>query len=215
MRVTGGLPTGLGNDAGVAGAIAAEPDWSKFRPGGYGQLQKGKPAPGRQPVLPGENPANIQDVYGPAQSPGQRFLPQAGAGGFPMIAQIYPGGQPVGNQAGMLGAPMQMGPTFGPKPFNLDANIVTEADKTRLESIGGSANIQLDPNQALRLGANFIPGYTDEMGMQVPQQFGIKGQYETPGFGINVNYRNRGRMPGPSMGGGFPGQIDAGFQGRF
>ena len=98
MRIWGGMPTGLGNNAGVAGAIAAEPDWSKFRPGSYGQLQKGKPTPGSQPVLPGENPTNIQDVYGPAISPGQRFLPQAGVGSFPLIAQVYPGAQPIGNQ---------------------------------------------------------------------------------------------------------------------
>lgn len=107
------------NFPGAAGNLAAEPNWAKFRPGGYGQLQKGKPAPGSQPVLPGENPANIQDVYGPAQSPGQRFLPQAGTNGFPMIAQVYPGTQAVGNQAGMLGGAMQMGSPFGPKPFNL------------------------------------------------------------------------------------------------
>lgn len=212
MRVTGGLPTGLGNEAAF---LAGSPSFqigprSPFKGMPQEELNKLKEWD--------QDPKSLQEYHDRLNAPGPRLprLPFAGfGGGSPLVAQVYPGGQPVGNQAGMLGAPMQMGPTFGPKPFNLDANVVTEGDKTRLESIGGSANIQLDPNQALRLGANFIPGYTDEMGMQVPQQFGIKGQYETPGFGINVNYRNRGRMPGPSMGGGFPGQIDASFQGRF
>lgn len=212
MRVTGGLPTGLGNEAGL---FAGSPSFqigprSPFKGMPQEELNKLKEWD--------QDPKSLQEYYDRLNVPGPK-LPFAGfGGGAQLVAQVYPGGQAVGNQAGMLGGAMQMGPTFGVKPFNLDANVVTEGDKTRLESIGGSANIQLDPNQALRLGANFIPGYTDEMGMQVPQQFGIKGQYETPGFGFNVNYRNRGRMPGAPgmpMGGGFPGQIDANFQGRF
>jgi len=135
------------------------------------------------------------------------------------LAQAFPGmaaGQAMGN-AGALGGGMGMGPAFGPRPFNVDVNAVDD----RLESIGGSTNIQLDRNQTLRLGGSFNPAYTDPMGMQMPQGFSLQGAYETPGIGINVNYRNTGRgrgpqgMPGMGGPGGFPGEIQAGFRGKF
>lgn len=138
---------------------------------------------------------------------------------FPLQAQAMPGmaaGQAMGN-AGALGGEMMMGPRFGPRPLNFDVNAVDD----RVESIGGSANIQIDPNQTLRLGGNFNPAYTDPMGMQNPQGFSVYGEYATPGIGINVNYRNTGRgrgmqgMPGMGGPGGFPGEIQAGFRGKF
>ena len=135
----------------------------------------------------------------------------------PMIAQAYPGGQAVGNVGALsggsaaLGGGMGMGRNYGPRPLNLDINAVDD----RIESIGGSANINLDENQRLRLGGTFTPAMTDPMGMSVPQGYEVYGAYETPGFGLNVNYRNTGRSGGVPGAGGFPGQINAGFQGRF
>jgi len=152
---------------------------------------------------------------------GQQF--QQNFNRFPLQAQAIPGAggmAPMGN-AGALGGDMGMGPSFGPKPFNVDVNAVDDGTGNRLESIGGSANIKLDRNQTLRLGGSFNPAYTDPMGMQMPQGFSLQGAYETPGIGINVNYRNTGRVRGPQgipgMGGpgGFPGEIQAGFRGKF
>jgi hypothetical protein len=137
-------------------------------------------------------------------------LPMAyGLDSSTLIAQAYPGPQAIGN-VGALGETMGVGPRFGPRPVNLDINAVDN----RIESIGGSANISLDENQKLRFGGTFTPGMTDEMGMPVPQGYQVFGAYETPGFGVNVNYRNTGNR-GAGMPGGFPGQVNAGFQGRF
>lgn len=127
----------------------------------------------------------------------------------PMIAQAYPGGQAVGNAAA-LGGMMGGGQRFGPLPLNLNINAVDD----RVESIGGSANIDLGKNQRLQIGGTFNPAMTDPMGMSVPQGYEVYGAYQTPGFGVNVNYRNTGNR-GAGMPGGFPGQINAGFQGRF
>jgi len=138
------------------------------------------------------------------------------------LAQLPPGMPgaggmaPMGN-AGALGGGMGMGPRFGPRPLNMEINAVDD----RIESIGGSTNIQLDDNQTLRFGGGYNPGFTDEMGMQTPNTYSIYGAYETPGFGFNVNYRNTGRGRGmqglPGMGGpgGFPGEVQAGFRGKF
>jgi len=75
---------------------------------------------------------------------------------------------------------------YGQKPVNLDINAVEGG----IESIGGTANIQLDPNQRLRIGANYMPSYV-EQGVSVPQTYRVEAGYETPGLGINVNYRPR------------------------
>ena len=69
---------------------------------------------------------------------------------------------------------------------NLDVN----AFEGGIESLGGTAKIQLDPNQRLKFGANYMPGYT-EQNLPVEQSYRIEAGYETPGFGINVNYRPR------------------------
>jgi hypothetical protein len=96
----------------------------------------------------------------------------------------------------------------------LDINAVDN----RLESAGGSANIQIDPNQTLQLGGAFNPAYVDPMtGARTPQSYSIHGTYKTPGIGVNVNYRNTGGRTNsiPGAGAGFPGEFRAGFQGRF
>lgn len=114
----------------------------------------------------------------------------------------------MGN-AGALGGMMEMGPRFGPRPLNVDINAVDD----RLESVGGSANIQLDRDQMLRLGGSFSPGFTDSRGIQNPQGYQLYGEYTTPSLGVNVNYRNtRGN---PSAIGGLSGEVQAGFKGRF
>lgn len=126
-------------------------------------------------------------------------------------AQLMPGMQPMGN-AGALGGPMQMGPRFGPRPLNIDINAVDD----RLESVGGSANIQLDRDQLLRLGGTYNPAYTDELGIANPQGYELFGEYTTPGVGIRATYRNtRGNPSAIGVPGGFPGQVQAGFKGRF
>lgn len=175
--------------------------------------------PTGQPILPGENKKDIEDVYGPGtptqpQLPSLPGLPSAGlfGGSAFQIAQAYPGGQQIGNTAGAssLGGPLQMNQNYGPRPFNLDINAVDN----RLESIGGSTNINLGQNQNLRFGGQYTPAYTDEMGMPIPQGYSIYGQYDSPKFGINASYRNTGRIPGVRSG-GLPGEVQAGFKGRF
>ena len=116
--------------------------------------------------------------------------------GYPGMQQGYPDMQP----------PRQGG--YGPKPFNLDI----EGEDDKLKNIGASTTIQLDPNQRLQLGGGFSPASVDEMGMPIPQTYNLRGTYETPGIGINVNWRGGGRR---QMGGGFPGVFGAGIQGRW
>lgn len=148
------------------------------------------------------------------QQSNQRWLNKK-MGTKPAEYPTAPGGPPqqvMGGAGAMggasaLGGAMGMGPKFGAQPFNLDIKGVDQ----RLESIGGSANIQLDPNQTLRIGGAFNPSFRDETGMEVPQSYSIDAQYQTPGIGINASYRNTGRMQGA----GFPGQMQAGFTGRF
>ena len=80
-----------------------------------------------------------------------------------------------------------------PQPFNIDADVVGN----QLEKIGGSAVIQLDPNQRLRLGATYMPGYQEQGTMQapvqvpIPQDYRLEMKYNTPSFGLGVNYRPR------------------------
>lgn len=55
-----------------------------------------------QPVMPGENPADINNVYGrPGPQPRlpMAFVPEENT----FLAQAYPGGQNIGNVGGMLG----------------------------------------------------------------------------------------------------------------
>ena len=89
----------IGNIAGVGNI---------FGPGFV--IPKRKPA--GQPVMPGENPADINSVYGrpgpqPMPNPIQPRLPMAfGGDNFnlnTLLAQVSPGGQNIGNVGGMLG----------------------------------------------------------------------------------------------------------------
>lgn len=85
-----------------------------------------------------------------------------------------------------------------PQPVNLDINAVEGG----VESLGGSAVIQLDPNQKIKLSGRYMPGYS-EQGVNVPQAYRVEAGYETPGFRVNLNYQPR-RQAGygmPGMGG--------------
>jgi hypothetical protein len=192
MRISGGIP--VGGNLGVFSVAGGNPLLDpRFK------IQGGEPW-NKTPILPGKETKEFENQPFPAPA-----LPP-GAGN--LLAQGIP---PMSN-AGALGAPMQMGPRFGPRPLNIDINAVDD----RLESVGGSANIQLDRDQALRLGGTFNPGYTDGLGIQNPQGYELFGEYTTPSLGINVNYRNtRGNPSAIGAPGGFPGQVQAGFKGRF
>lgn len=197
MRITGGMPVG-GNLGAIAGGISFPIGPQKSDPDEEAQFKERFKDPGswRQ---------QIKDYQ--RQNPLQRQMPSAGIGnvGGTLLAQ----GMPPGGGAGVLGGMMQMGPQFGPKPFNLDINAVND----RLESVGGSANIQLDQNQLLQLGGSFNPAFTDEMGVQNSQGYEVYGRYTTPGVQIQGTYRNTRGNPGAA--GGFPGEVQAGFKGRF
>ena len=205
MRYYGGQPVDLENAGAFSTLIAGSPSFdigprSPFKGMPQEELNKLKEWDQR--------PQDLQKYYERINAPGPKLPFALGLDANPLIAQAYPGPQAVGN-AGALGGMMEAGPRFGPRPFNLDINAVDN----RIESIGGSANIELDKNQRLQIGGTFNPAMTDPMSMAVPQGYEVYGAYQTPGVGINVKYRNtgnRGEMPG-----GFPGQINAGFQGRF
>lgn len=134
-------------------------------------------------------------------------MPMPPQGGFPAQAGIQPMQRFQGYPP--MGMPETMDP-YGPKPFNLDI----EGEDDKLKSIGANATIQLDPNQRLRFAGSYTPASVDEMGVPTSQGYAIRGSYETPGMGINVNWKggNRRQMGG---GGGFPGMFGAGIQGRW
>jgi len=212
MRFYGGGPVGVGN-AGVfnnatMGGIPVGED-PRF-PMSQEQFREEMDKIKHQNIPSGALWERFREIHGPklkgaSSFPGDSTGAIGNAGG--MIAQAFPGGRPPGNAAA-LGGMIEAGPRFGPRPLNLDINAVDN----RLESIGGSANIKLNENQMLRFGGNFNPATVDEMGMQVPQGYQVYGAYETPGFGLNVNYRNTGG--GRGLPGG-PGQVQAGIKGRF
>jgi hypothetical protein len=87
-----------------------------------------------------------------------------------------------------------------PQPFTLDV----DAAGNSLEKVGGSAVIQLDPNQRLRFGGSYMPGY-QEQNVAIPSAAKLEAGYNTPSFGINVNWRPQ-RQGGAV--GGFGGQMD-------
>jgi len=199
--ITGGIPVG-GNLGAIAGGLSF--------PIGSGNSDKKEEEQFKEMFkAPGSWRQYIQDYQRNTPNPLQRQVPSANIGNVGgLLAQVTPGIPPMG-AAGSLGGPMMMQSPYGNKPLNIDINAVDQG----VESVGGSANIQLDDNQLLRLGGSFNPAGTNQMGMQSPQGFSIYGNYETPGFGLNVNYRNTGgRQQGP---GGFPGEIQAGFNTRF
>ena len=112
------------------------------------------------------------------------------------LAQAYPGGQQLGNTAGMLGGDMAINPALlqemagaaGPKPpitFGLDI----ENDKVK--ALKGQVNTQLDANQRLNFGGEY--NVQDQSG-----RFGVG--YQTPTFGFDVNLTRTSPMPNAPRG---------------
>jgi hypothetical protein len=126
--------------------------------------------------------------------PQMQGAPQSGFPGAPMGMQIPP-------------QLMQQQTPYGPKPFNLDI----EGEEDKLKKIGASATIDLDANQRLQFGGGYTPASVDPMGIPTSAGYNLNARYETPGMGINVNWRGGNRQ----MGGGFPGSFNAGLQGRW
>jgi hypothetical protein len=90
-----------------------------------------------------------------------------------------------------------------PQPVTFDIN----ATENAVESLGGTMNLPIDKSQRLRLGGVYMPGY-NEQGVPIPQTYRVEAGYNTPSFGINVNYR-----PRSPVGGGLGGMMN--FNQRF
>ena len=86
-----------------------------------------------------------------------------------------------------------------PINYNRDKPFVIEGDVAGNEvtKIGGSTVIQLDPNQRLRIGGMWLPGYQEQGTMEapvevpIPQDYRLEMGYETPSVRFNLNYRPR------------------------
>ncbi len=112
-------------------------------------IPKGKTS--GQPVMPGENPADINSVYGrpgpqPMSNPRQPRLPMAFVPEEnTFLAQAFPGGQNIGNVGGMMQPPQEFIPMenfegygppqpTGPSPEQLKALQTYEAAKQQKEA---------------------------------------------------------------------------------
>jgi hypothetical protein len=93
-----------------------------------------------------------------------------------------------------------------PKPVTMNLDVGPDG----LQKVGGSANIILDPNQTLRMGGRYLPGYVDstEQGVRIPGVGRAEIGYSTPSVDFNVNYtgRRRGEFGGDGRG-GFGGDV--------
>lgn len=90
-----------------------------------------------------------------------------------------------------------------PEPLNLDVGLVEGG----LEKIGGSANVQIDGSQQLQVGGAYMPAYTEDGGIRVPDAYRVEASYKTPTLRATVNYRNK---RGGGGGGGFGGEVNFG-----
>ena len=128
---------------------------------------------------------------------------------FSPIAQAYPGGQQLGNAAGMLGGPMQMDPAMlqqmqekmqeaGRPPINFGVDIENE----KVKALRGNVSAQLDPNQRVNFGGQYnVIDQTGRLGLG----------YQTPTFGFDVNVMRTSPMMGSPA--GYGGMMN--MQGRF
>jgi hypothetical protein len=203
MRYYGGQPVDMGN----AGALmAGSPSFnigprSPFKGMSQEELNKLKEWDQR--------PGELQQYYEKINSPGPK-LPFAYQGGtsFP-IAQAYPGGQAIGNAAGMLGGEMGMNPALmqqmqeqmagaGRPPVNFGVDIENE----KVKALRGNVSAQLDPNQRVNFGGEYnVIDQTGRLGLG----------YQTPTFGFDVNVTRTSPMMGAP--GGYGGMMNMG--GRF
>lgn len=206
MRYYGGLPTGLGNDAGV---LAGSPSFqigprSPFKGMSQEELNKLKEWDSR--------PGDLQKYYEQQNRPG----PQLPFAGFPgaignmggLVAQAQNVGSMAG--AGALGGGMGMNSEQmqrimqanqqqgGGPPIQLGVDIENE----KVKNLRGSVNAQLDANQAIQFGGNY--NVQDQTGR-------LDLGYQTPMFGFGVGITRTPGVPtaGPSY--GFEGNV----KGRF
>jgi hypothetical protein len=104
----------------------------------------------------------------------------------------------------VVGAPLNFN---RPQPLTFDVNAVENG----VESVGGTLNLPIDKSQQFRIGGIYMPGYS-EQSVPIPQTYRVEAGYNTPSFGVNVNYRPR-RTMGMGMGGGLGGMMN--FNQRF
>jgi len=156
-----------------------------------------------------QRPGDLQKYYEKLNAPGPK-LPFAYQGGTPFpIAQAYPGGQAIGNAAGMLGGEMGMNPALmqqmqeqmagaGRPPVNFGVDIENE----KVKALRGNVSAQLDPNQRVNFGGEYnVIDQTGRLGLG----------YQTPTFGFDVNVTRTSPMMGAP--GGYGGMMNMG--GRF
>jgi hypothetical protein len=153
-----------------------------------------------------DNP-NEKEIFLQRTGPQLPFAYQGGTS-FP-IAQAYPGGQAVGNAAGMLGGEMGMNPALmqqmqeqmagaGRPPVNFGVDIENE----KVKALRGNVSAQLDPNQRVNFGGEYnVIDQTGRLGLG----------YQTPTFGFDVNVTRTSPMMGAP--GGYGGMMNMG--GRF
>ena len=210
QRVYGQIERGQYNRPGPRGAGIVQPEvFMAPYPGTKEFFPLGNPAagyrfeaarPGQGVRLAQASPGDIGNVAG------MQAASDATQGYFPgPMMQMGPTEQQMKQQEILAARNAQKSailesPVNYKKPFNVDINATSQG----LESIGAGGTIVLDPNQRLKMGGTYTPGYTEE-GVPISQGYKIEAGYETPGFGLNVNYRDsRGRMGG----GGFGGQMN-------
>lgn len=142
-----------------------------------------------------DNPSE-KEIFLQRTGPQLPFAYQGGTS-FP-IAQAYPGGQAVGNAAGMLGGEMGMNPALmqqmqeqmagaGRPPINFGVDIENE----KVKALRGNVSAQLDPNQRVNFGGQY--NVIDQTG-----QLGLG--YQTPTFGFDVNVTRTSPMMGAPAG---------------
>jgi len=193
-------------------------------PGAPGNLLAGNPLmdprfkipgtrSGGQPVLPGENKKDIEDVYGrPGMKPMPGFspfqLPSAmqGIGNMRgMIAQAYPNATALGGAMRMQpgGAPPGMGEA--PNVFSVRPRInYMDPEQGGLE-LGGAVNIPIGQRGRINVQGGYQPETTQlNVNATVGQPQGA------PGFGVDF-FMNRRLRRSPSS----PSMNDYGVMGRY
>jgi hypothetical protein len=111
FRVYGGQPVGMGN----AGAMLAG------NPFGAGFVIPGN-RPVGQPVLPGENKEDVENIYG---IPGPRPMPGNAPLGLPMAMGGSNLPAAIGNMGGMANAQFYRGPQMGQLPQGFQGKYVS------------------------------------------------------------------------------------------
>jgi hypothetical protein len=204
MRYFGGLPTGLGNDAGI---LAGSPSFqigprNPFKGMSQEELNKLKEWDSR--------PGDLQKYYEQQNRPGPQ-LPFAGfPGAIGNMGGLLAQAQNIGSTAGALGGGMGMNSEQiqrqmqevqqqgGSPPIQFGVDIENE----KVKNLRGSVNAQLDANQAIQFGGNYnVQNQTGELNLG----------YQTPMFGFGVGITRTPGAPTAAPGYGFQGNV----KGRF